>query len=377
MPTWTRPNTDMIIRTCLAFSAIALLTACITDPKGKGATALDRCAEALHPSPAKILAKANGLVFRFGGHGDSLFWRNDSLTHVWRDGKTEAHPQEFDDGYQVPGAPYYWLWGTGKSMRVCHWDGSRTVIWDHPPGDFDGIRFEGNRATWNEWIGAGSRIWIWEGANAPIRLETRHAGAGAAILTPRGATWTESDGGSTIYLQTMEDGVIREEAIEVGTEYRLALTDTLLAWVQDGHIKVHRNGETKTVSDQVDYNTYPKARGSRVAWSVDDADRRPSIWYYDGNAPRVAKRYGAGALVREVLFNGKGMLMRVWRDNTEILDEDWFDGKTVHSLGNLGLEEIRLTERRAYGMLRIDIAKAGGDCSDKNGYAGLFLGSDL
>src|SRR3954462_7538242 len=74
----------------------SFFAACDPTSSGKGTNfdpvVSDSCATAHNLDPKLILGRTKDPIFAFGGFGDSIFWRTESVAFVWHEGKTDTFP---------------------------------------------------------------------------------------------------------------------------------------------------------------------------------------------------------------------------------------------------------------------------------------------
>ena len=305
----------------------------------------DQCAAMLNLNPASIVTRVNGSPSMFGGFGDSVFWRVDTTGYVWHDGDVDSIPQEWDGGIQIPGVPYFWRVGFASS-RIYYWDGSKTILLDHPLANVVEFKFSGNRLVWNEEQPSARTLWYFNGSSIR-QLTTGSQSAIAPRISPNRVAWLGANGiGNSVSI--LENDVIRELLPGDVERSDLVLTDDIVAWVESGSVRVYQDGTIKTLDAPTDMNTNLFAYGKRVAWTLSYMAPNTLI-YYDGEKVHNLKDYPNGTFIPFIEMNSKGMLIRVWVNQDA--GTEWYDGAGFREVGNIGSFQAYLSETHAYGFV--------------------------
>ncbi|MEO7427365.1 MAG: hypothetical protein ABI036_19415 [Fibrobacteria bacterium] len=309
------------------------------------------------------------------GYGDTLIWRVGPEGYAWHDGKVEHFPQEWDDGMQIPGIPYYWTWGTFNAQKIFHWDGSKTTLLDRPVAEIDGLQFIGNRAVWTERNGDSYVSWYCEG-DTPKRLESSYPSNGGATMTAKRLVWLGSDGGPNRAVILRENGQTREILPPSSDRKNMVVTDEMVAWMENGSVMVWRGDSAMRISDATDINTNLYGHGPKLAWYLFEAGGKRPFYFYDGSTVSILKEYPAEFLLRNIIMNDKGMWIQGWLGFDTY--HEWFDGTGFRSLGNLGTGLAHLTATHAYGSLFFAaLSPHPPGCGDNAVFSNYLMGSDL
>lgn len=310
----------------------------------------DQCAEMLNLNPASIITRINGSPSMFGGLGDSIFWRVDTNGYVWYDGQINSIPQQWDGGIQIPGVPYFWHVGFALS-QIYFWDGTKTKILDHPLADLVEFKFSGNRLVWNENQPSVRTLWYFNGSTLR-QLNTASQSGISPRISPHRVAWLGANGvGNPIYI--LENDVVRELLPGDVERSDLVLTDDIVTWIESGSVWVYQDGVIKTIDAPTDMNTNLFAYGKRIAWSLSYIAPNTLI-YYDGEKVHNLKDYPNGTIIPFIEMNAKGMLIRVWVDQT--VSTEWYDGGGFRIVGNTGSDQVYLSETHAYGFIEYQSA---------------------